>query len=496
MLFSSLLIFITFLSLFNNIIASSTIRAKRGDASLDNIFFDLSVNFLLYVVLIIVFYLFVRFYLEEENENQQNNGYSKVSTNEEEETLIDSSIEMESADTTLELEKNDEDEIKSQIKESNNDDDSLTSNSPIKSPKSTLKRSHSFLNINEWGEPEGTKEEVIQRVITCAAGLIISFCIWGLVQERILTQTYDNDYFEYSYGLVFLSRLGGLGFSVFLMWYYNVEWVKTPVYEYAFPSIANMLSSWCQYEALKYVSFPTQMLAKAFKVVPVMIMGKLMNNKSYESYEYVSSFVVGIGLYLFINSSEHISFDTNIFGEPESVKGVWCGIILLILYLFFDSFTGQWQTRMFQINKALSPLQMMLTINGFSAVFSFITLVHQEDLVDCFSFIFNHPSMIFHVVIFIIFSTVGQLFIFYTVKNFGAVVFSIIMSIRILFSTIISCLVYSHPITELGFLGICIVFGAVAFRIKRKTEGQSLIRWRETEEAKDIFHEWHEHLDI
>ena len=111
------------------------------------------------------------------------------------------------------------------------------------------------------------------------------------------------------------------------------------------------------------------------------------------------------------------------------------------------------------------------------------------------TFVYTHPEIILHLVIFCICSTVGQLFIFYTVKNFGAVVFSIIMSMRILFSTLLSCFVYAHPITELGFLGMAIVFGAITYRIRRKTDGKPLIRWRETEEAKGIFHEWHEHLD-
>lgn len=33
---------------------------------------------------------------------------------------------------------------------------------------------------------------------------------------------------------------------------------QAPLYEYSFPSVSNMLSSWCQYEALSYVTFPTQ----------------------------------------------------------------------------------------------------------------------------------------------------------------------------------------------------------------------------------------------
>ena len=135
-------------------------------------------------------------------------------------------------------------------------------------------------------------------------------------------------------------------------------------------------------------------------------------------------------------------------------------------------------------------------MNAFSAVFSFITLVHQEKLTPALTFVYTHPEIILHLVIFCICSTVGQLFIFYTVKNFGAVVFSIIMSMRILFSTLLSCFVYTHPITEMGFLGMAIVFGAITYRIRRKTDGKPLIRWREHEEAKIIFHEWHEHIDF
>jgi adenosine 3'-phospho 5'-phosphosulfate transporter B2 len=54
------------------------------------------------------------------------------------------------------------------------------------------------------------------------------------------------------------------------------------LYQYAFPSISNMLSSWCQYEALRYISFPAVTLFKALKLVPVMLMGKLLGNESCE----------------------------------------------------------------------------------------------------------------------------------------------------------------------------------------------------------------------
>jgi len=64
-----------------------------------------------------------------------------------------------------------------------------------------------------------------------------------------------------------------------------------------------------------------------------------------------------------------------------------------------------------------------------------------------------------------------QLFIFYTIKTFGPVVFAIIMSTRILLSIAVSCFLYDHPIPPLGYLGLLVVFASIGYRIKRKTAG-------------------------
>ncbi len=33
---------------------------------------------------------------------------------------------------------------------------------------------------------------------------------------------------------------------------------RAPLYKYSYCSFSNIISSWCQYEALKFISFPTQ----------------------------------------------------------------------------------------------------------------------------------------------------------------------------------------------------------------------------------------------
>jgi len=83
-------------------------------------------------------------------------------------------------------------------------------------------------------------------------------------------------------------------------------------------------------------------------------------------------------------------------------------------------------------------------------------------------------------------------------KNFGAVVFTIIMTTRVLLSITLSCFIYNHNVSSMGFLGLMLVLAAVCYRIKRKVQGQQLIKWRgmDDEKAYELVQEWHEHIDM
>ena len=161
----------------------------------------------------------------------------------------------------------------------------------------------------------------------------------------MLTRRYPRgtgEYFTYSYALVFSNRFWTLIMSGALLLHLKPRRSSsTVIYEYSFPSISNMLSSWCQYEALKYVSFPTQTLFKSFKLAPVMAMGKILGNKEYPQYDYVVAIVIGIGVTMYTAGSEELNFGYDVHEQVSAAK--WTGIMLLLLFLFFDSFTSQWQ---------------------------------------------------------------------------------------------------------------------------------------------------------
>jgi adenosine 3'-phospho 5'-phosphosulfate transporter B2 len=72
-----------------------------------------------------------------------------------------------------------------------------------------------------------------------------------------------------------------------------------PFLSYCPSSISNSISSWAQYEALKYLSFPVQTLSKSCKIIPVMLVGILVNKKKYPVLEYIEAAVITAGVLAF-----------------------------------------------------------------------------------------------------------------------------------------------------------------------------------------------------
>lgn len=312
-------------------------------------------------------------------------------------------------------------------------------------------------------KPEPTFWENFYKIAWCTFGLLSCYLVWGILQERIMafkygvTDTFEGENFKNSQFLVFVNRI--LAFTVAVLY---IQFSKqprhiAPVYKYSYSSFSNIMSSWFQYESLKFVSFPTQVLAKSCKVIPVMIMGKFVSNKSFRLYEYVTALMISLGVAVFMLTS------------GDSVKGdttstTFSGLIILAGYLLFDAFTSNWQGELFtQYN--MSSIQMMAGVNFFSVIFTTVSLIEQGGFIQSAAFMFKYPEFVFHCVILSICSAFGQLFIFYTIGQFGAVVFTIIMTLRQGFAILLSCIIYHHSVSLWGVLGIAMVFTAIFLRM-------------------------------
>jgi adenosine 3'-phospho 5'-phosphosulfate transporter B2 len=97
---------------------------------------------------------------------------------------------------------------------------------------------------------------------------------------------------------------------------------------------------------------------------------------------------------------------------------------------------------------------MMFGVNAFSATLTFVTLVQSGELLYSLDFVTRHPEALIHIFGFSITGATGQLFIFYTIKTFGPLVFTLIMTTRQLVSIILSTLIYGHSIDSTGVSGM------------------------------------------
>lgn len=344
------------------------------------------------------------------------------------------------------------------------------------------------IDLTNPGEAKSTKGPFAERCLTfvwCFSGLMVSYLTWGVLQEKIMTREYvgldgkTKAFFKDSQFLVFANRFLALIIASIYLFYKKLREQSSrnqaPLFKYSYVSLSNIMSAWLQYEALKFVSFPTQVLAKSFKIIPVMIMGRIVQRIKHEFYEYIVAVAISVGMMFFLYGSHDQGKHT-----PTTTI---VGFILLILYLMSDSFTANYQQKIFKSYKVTSA-QMMFGVNLFSSILTAASLSVQSGFEEGITFSSEFPDFRYDCIALSISAAVGQLFIFHTIDMFGAVTFTIIMTLRQAVAIMISCVLYDHKISPLGILGVFIVFAASfikmysSHRIKNLRRKHELLKLR------------------
>ena len=120
------------------------------------------------------------------------------------------------------------------------------------------------------GDAKDASTGVDVVLLLCVAGLLCIYVGWGVLQELVMTRTFvqpasnevdeegtthPGEKFTYSQFVVLLNRSVALVMSLGIVWYQSASLPAhtIPLYKYSLCSISNTISSFCQYEALRYV---------------------------------------------------------------------------------------------------------------------------------------------------------------------------------------------------------------------------------------------------
>jgi adenosine 3'-phospho 5'-phosphosulfate transporter B2 len=255
---------------------------------------------------------------------------------------------------------------------------------------------------------------------------------------------------------VFCNRLVASIFSLAMaFWRGEPLKNKAPLGTYIVISLSNVYASACQYEALKYVSFPVQMLGKSFKMMPVMVWGMVISKKSYGVSDWLIAAAVTGGVTEFLMTGQ-------IDSESNAGSSVY-GLGLLGCFLLLDGFTSTFQEKLFKEYKT-TKYNQMLYVNLGSVAVSTITLVLTGGVGDALGFCAAHPEFVRDATALSAAAVTGQWFIYSQVKEFGALVFAATMNVRQVNSILLSYATYGHSITILQVGGLATVFAALFYK--------------------------------
>ena len=169
----------------------------------------------------------------------------------------------------------------------------------------------------------------------------------------------EAEYFKYSVFLVLSNRILSASLAAAIL-SYTKGMVKpaAPLWKYACVSASNVLATTCQYEALRYVSFPVQTLGKCAKMIPVMIWGYFINQKTYTLMDCAIAACVTLGCTIF-GLYGNLTHKHSVKSSNTSFKG----LLLMLGYLGFDGFTSTFQDKLFR-GYQMETYNQMLYVNG------------------------------------------------------------------------------------------------------------------------------------
>lgn len=233
---------------------------------------------------------------------------------------------------------------------------------------------------------------------------------------------------------------------------------------YVLAAAANSMAMVSSNMALKWVTYPMQVIFKSAKPISVMISGLFICKRyTAQRYIFVLIIVAGVVVFKFFESNEGKSEPTKVDkikeNEDKTDKNNYqmYGTALLILSLTMDGILGAIQDKIRAVY-APTPRQFMIGMSAYGAVILIIAIIITGEIKEVLAFASHHPEVLWHIGTFAVAGVVGQLFIFTMIASFGSLACSVTTTVRKFFSVLFSIIFFNNTSTALQWLGAALVF--------------------------------------
>lgn len=288
------------------------------------------------------------------------------------------------------------------------------------------------------------------KFFLCAVGIFVCFFYFGILQERITRGTYgaEKEKFTFSTALVFCFCVANFIYAS-IMSKIIQEQTKdtTPTMYYLGCAFTYSVAMVASNKALLWVNYPTQVVGKSCKPIPVMILGVLFGGKRYPLLKYLFVLLIVIGVALFTYKDKGNS----------SASTIGIGELLLLISLTCDGLTGAVQERMKSEHKTKSG-HMMTNMNMWSVLILGVALLGTGELLEFLTFVKKYPDILWQLASVCLAMSLGQHFIFTCISEYGPLPCSIITTKRKCFTVLFSVLFFGNALTGQQWIGASLVF--------------------------------------
>ena len=297
-------------------------------------------------------------------------------------------------------------------------------------------------------------------LVIAVVGIFGSFLLQGTAHEQI----FGKYQLKESLFLTFVQFFGyaSLSFRFFIDLIKGKTKLHAPFWFYFITACALVGSMALSNFSLERISYPTQVLFRSSKLIPVMLGSFFFLKKRYSWLEILSVFLICAGLIGMSISDKkvHNKFDT-------------VGLIAVIASLFCDAFASNLEEKAFSTYQApQSEVIAMVYLIGslFIGAVSIPTGQFKKGIIRCT----NEPGLILQIVFFTYLGAVGIQFVYLLIKAFGSVYAVMVTSLRKAFTVSLSFLLFSDgkKFTSAHLFSILSIAGGIGLNIYGKNKGK------------------------
>lgn len=305
------------------------------------------------------------------------------------------------------------------------------------------------------------------RCAVAVVGIFVAFSYFALAQEDVYKKRYGGARFAATFFVLACERLVNVMVAAIGLGACGGSGARLARGEIFQSGASQTLAMAASNEALRYVSYPTQVLGKSCKMVPVMVGGMVLGGRTFTASQYAQVVFVTLGVAIFNFGAD---------AKKTSGNDSAYGLSLIAISLVMDAITGGLQDRVKRTTKALNPragasakpsvYESMLYTNlsGFVVAlgFAFATGQLTSGVRSCMA----HVALARAVLVYSLASAVGQVFIYYTITHFDVLVLTTVTTTRKIFSTVIS--VFRDPsnaLNRIQWFGCSLVFTFLALDV-------------------------------